>query len=300
MEPVPALEPAIVARAFGRAGASRWGLDERAFAHALAASVAHGLPGRPEPSEIQRYVDALHLDDLALATACALGDEGAWDHFVREFRPALYRAADAVDPSGGARELADGLYADLFGLEAGAGHRRSLLRHFHGRSRLTTWLRAVIAQRYVDRLRSHRRLVPLPDEDLTPSPARLTEASPERSRFVQLVELVFAAALAALTPRDRLRLSLYYVRDLTLAQIGRLLHEHEGTVSRHLTRTRRQLRTTMERDLRAAHGLDEAAIEACFQSVMDDPGTLDLGRALGDLAVSTVPAGKNRLRDRSQ
>ena len=42
---------------------------------------------------------------------------------------------------------------------------RSLFRYFHGRSSLTTWLRAVLAQRYVDRLRTIRRTEALPDEE---------------------------------------------------------------------------------------------------------------------------------------
>ena len=80
-------------------------------------------------------------------------------------RPLLYRAADALDPGGGARDLADSLYADLFGIGDHAGERQSLFRYFHGRSSLTTWLRAVLAQRHVDRLRTHRRLDALPEEE---------------------------------------------------------------------------------------------------------------------------------------
>ena len=95
-------------------------------------------------------LDKLHLEDLALACGCAVGDEGAWEHFIREQRPTLYRAADALDPGGGARELADSIYGELF--------ERSLFRYFHGRSSLATWLRAVLAQRHVDRLRAGRRL----------------------------------------------------------------------------------------------------------------------------------------------
>ena len=93
------------------------------------------------------------------------GDEQAWEHFVLVQRPLLYRAADALDPGGGARDLADSLYADLFGLGEHAGERQSLFRYFHGRSSLTTWLRAVLAQRHVDRLRTNRRLDALPDEE---------------------------------------------------------------------------------------------------------------------------------------
>ena len=43
--------------------------------------------------------------------------------------------------------------------------------------------------------------------------------------------------LDALAPRDRLRLAYYYVEELTLAEIGKLLGEHEATVSRKLERT---------------------------------------------------------------
>ena len=56
------------------------------------------------PREVSRYLSSLHLEDLALACACALGDSAAWDHFVLEMRPGLYRAADALDRSGDARE----------------------------------------------------------------------------------------------------------------------------------------------------------------------------------------------------
>ena len=47
------------------------------------------------------YLTNLKLEDLALATACADGNDDAWDHVMRELRPALYRAADAIDPTGG-------------------------------------------------------------------------------------------------------------------------------------------------------------------------------------------------------
>ena len=70
----------------------------------------------------------------------------------------LYRAADSLDPNGGAREIADSLYAELYGVNRA---RRSLLLSFSGRSSLATWLRAVLCQRFVDRIRAQRRLEPL-------------------------------------------------------------------------------------------------------------------------------------------
>jgi len=152
-----------------------------------------------------------------------------------EYRPALYRAADALDPSGGARDLADSLYADLYGLSQGDSERRSLFRYFQGRSSLATWLRAVLSQRYVDRLRAQKRLEPLPDQDIV-APRNEGRGGdppdPDRSRHVGLLRQALARAVDRLDSRDRLRLGCYYVQELTLADTGRLLKEHEATASR--------------------------------------------------------------------
>ena len=223
-------------------------------------------------------MDASHAADLELARRCAAGEPAAWDRFVLEYRPVLYRAADALDRSGGARELADSLYADLYGLKGGSRERQSLFRYFSGRSSLAMWLRAVLAQRYVDRLRVQRRLEPLPPDDR----GEMREPDdPDRARYGELVRQALSRAVGRLDTRDRLRLSYYYVQELTLAEAGRLLKEHEATVSRHLTRTRRAIRAAVERELREERGLTHVEIAECFTLVAEDPGPLDLTPLLG-------------------
>ena len=272
----------VKVRLFREAGAGRWDVPQPAFNDALDRSAAKAFAGRtPAPAELERYYGSLHLADLALACACALGHEGAWDHFVAEFRPALYRAADAIDPGGGAREVADALYAELFGLKDRDGVRTSLFVYFHGRSSLGTWLRSLVAQRYVDRVRAGRRLDPLP-EDGSPSaiPGRPAPPDPDRPRFAAAMRAALGFAIAALEPRDRLRLGCYYAQEMTLAQIGRLTGEHEATVSRHLTRTRRDIRAAVEQRLRHDHGFGETEITECFASLAADAGSIDLGEWL--------------------
>jgi RNA polymerase sigma-70 factor, ECF subfamily len=226
-----------------------------------------------------------HADDVALAAACAAGDEAAWERFVREYRPVLYRAADALDTTGRARELADALYADLFGLTERGGERRSLFRYYQGRSSLATWLRAVLAQRYVDLLRAARRLDPLPDDE-----SAVPAATPDldRARNTMRFERAFAQSLSGLDARDRLRLGLYYTQELTLAQAGRLLRESEATVSRQLARTRRAIRDAVEQRLRT-EGLGDAEIAECFESATADPGEIDLNRELNDARKEPAP-----------
>jgi RNA polymerase sigma-70 factor, ECF subfamily len=230
-------------------------------------------------------VSAKYADDLDLARRCAAGDEAAWERFVAEYRPILYRAADAIEPGGGAHDLADALYADLYGLKERDGERRSLFRYFQGRSSLATWLRAVLSQRYVDRVRQRRRFEPLPDEDAAAGAAQVLPAGapePDAARNVAILQRAIAQSIAELDSKDRLRLGCYYVQELTLAETGRLLKEHEATVSRQLSKARGAIRRAVERRLRDESGLNEAQIADCFAAAATDPGTLDLARLLGE------------------
>jgi RNA polymerase sigma factor (sigma-70 family) len=223
-----------------------------------------------------------YAEDLELARMCADGDEAAWDRFIREYRPILYRAADSLDATGGARDLADSLYADLYGLADSQSERKSLFRYFHGRSSLATWLRAVLAQRFVDRLRSGRRFEPLQEDgESHTSIAERPRSNAERRapNAASLFRTAFERAVAQLPVRDRLRLGCYYVQALTLAETGRLLREHEATTSRQLARTRQALRRNIEAQLKDA-GVAGAEIGDFVKTFTEDSGELDLSEML--------------------
>lgn len=291
-----ALDRATVERLCRRAEGARWSVTSERFGEALAAAVSGGA-----------NPDSLHLEDLALATACADGNDAAWSHFMITYRPILYRAADAIDRSGGARESADAIFGELFGVREKDGKRQSLLRYFHGRSRLDTWLRAVLAQRHVDRIRAARKLDALPDDD-GPQPLRAIDHTPDpdQARFTSAMRQALSDAIDGLATRDRLRLRLYYAQQMKLAAIGKMLGEHEATVSRHLTRTRADLRQTVDTMLRQQHGFDDRAVADSFRLIVEDPGTLDLAQLVGaeggervGAVASTIEAGKIGVKDRS-
>jgi RNA polymerase sigma-70 factor, ECF subfamily len=300
------MDEARLRKLCARAGVDRWSLAPAQFAEALDRSAAKAFAGRhPSTAELERYFDSLHLADLALACACASGIDSAWDHFVTEFRPSLYRAADAIDAGGGAREIADALYGELFGVRAAGTARKSPFDYFHGRSSLSTWLRSLLSQRFIDRHRQTRRLAPLPEDSSSSAihaPAHI--ADPDRGRYVTAMRAALGAAIVALAPRDRLRLACYYAQEMTLAQIGALTREHEATVSRQLARTRRDVRNDVERRLRDLHGFSDPEIAECFTSIVDDAGNLDLEEWLGSGARAPSPgprrASKNSAVDRSR
>src|ERR1700693_2089999 len=161
-------DPAKLAQWCVLAGIDRWGGSGERFIAECSRGLATRFRGnQPSAEELNAYVGALRLEDLGLACACADGVAAAWEHLVGIYRGYLRACAGAMLKRSAsapeAQELADSLFAELYGLSA--DKRRSLLRYFHGRSSLKTWLRAVLAQRHVDRIRAGRKFEELENED---------------------------------------------------------------------------------------------------------------------------------------
>ena len=276
-------------RLYVQAEAGTWGLTRDAFTTVLQNSAGRHFAGKPvSAAQLEDYFGTLHLRDLALACACGNGHEGAWEHFVSNYRNYLRRAAAAIlrtaETSPNACELADSLFGELYGLRENRGAERSLFRYFHGRSSLKTWLRTVLAQRHVDAIRSGRRFTELDESVQEPRTAALQAnvkgasqhaIDPHRQRYVALFTRTLEVALGLLDTRDKERLRMYYAEELTLAEIGKRLGEHESSVSRNLERTRRELRGEVEQVLRkgrvagtpleAETGLSDEEIALCFE-----------------------------------
>ena len=197
-------------------------------------------------------------ETLALVNACLDGDEAAWNSFIARYRPVLYSAALAIAKDGCiARELADSLWADLYGTRIdGNGDRISKLASYTGRGSLEGWLRTLVAQEFIDRHRKQRRLLPL-DENATrmiDNPDRFTEAVEPR------LSLAFQKAIAELKGEDRLVLAAHYLDSRNLAEIGRMLGRHESTISRRLNKSICLLRKRTIHHLRkSGMGMKEAA-----------------------------------------
>jgi RNA polymerase sigma factor (sigma-70 family) len=288
------------------AGIEQWGVSRERFTEELARCAAARFRGkRPSVEELNAYADALRLDDLGLACACADGVAEAWERFVETYRGYLRACAGAMLKRSAsapeAEELADSLFGELYGLSA--EKRGSLLRYFHGRSSLKTWLRAVLAQRHVDRIRAGRKFEELEDEDgrgnaKLPAAAReLQVADPHRAKYLLKFTNALQAALANLGARDVELLRMYYAEQKKLAEIGRGLGEHESSVSRHLEKVRQDVRRAVEGILRggsealngdgSSGGMSEAEIALCFEYGAED-APIDLDKLLSPSAAREV------------
>ena len=270
------VSPQLLQRLYQQA-AGEWRPAPATFEAVLETAVARRFrETRVSARDIEAFLTSLHLADVALACACRDGNERAWEWLVREYRPALRSAARTMARDGSAEELADSLFADLFA----AGSGRSLLAYYHGRARLGSWLRTVLAQRYVDRYRVARRTVPLHEDVLAGAVTEPAPPDPHHQEYVRLVQGALDDAIKGLAAEDRLRLRLYYGGAMTLAQIGRLAGEHEATVSRKLERARRTLRTAVETRLRE-QGLTADAIKAAIEAA-GSASSLDASRLLAE------------------
>ena len=111
------------------------------------------------------------------------------------------------------------------------GRRISKLNSFTGRGSLEGWLRAVLAQEYVNRFRRQQRLVSL--EEQTEAGVQFEAETPDPTQAIDArLREATDQALASLAAEDKFILASYYLDGRTLAEIARLLGVHESTISR--------------------------------------------------------------------
>lgn len=244
---------------YDESGAEGYGILLGEFRHIVAAVVVRYAADASE-AEQMKLVVSLHVAELALARACSSGNDAAWGVLLARFRSSMYAAANRIahnDATG--RELADGVYAELYGLPDRNGRRVSKLDYYMGRGSLEGWLRTVLSQQYIDRYRSRRREVSIEEQievgvsfaDRTPAPT----AQPDGRMAAAVVQ-----ELAALGDEERFLLASYYLDERTLADIGRQLRVHESTISRRLERLTGELRKRVRKRLEAS-GVDRRRCE---------------------------------------
>ena len=272
----------VCARLYRQAEAERFGLDLGDFASILQEVAAKYLPRDASQTEVLELIGGLRLEELAMARACARGNETAWEVLLTRYREKLYRAAHSIaSEDSAARELADSLYADLYGTRSADGRRISKLDSFTGRGSLEGWLRAVLAQEYVNRHRRQQRLVSLEEQTDAGVQFRADERDPSQTHDPRLEEAT-DQALAALPGEDKFMLAGYYLDGRTLAEIARLLGVHESTISRRMERITTALRKSILVRL-LKHGMSSEEARQTMEVEVSEL-SLDVRRRLAESA----------------
>jgi len=268
-----ALTPGLI-ELYDKSKAAEFGISSSELVAMLADIAAKHAPGR----SIQEFCATLRLEDLALTRACAGGNERAWEVFLLRFREKLYDIARQItseDSSG--RELADSVYADLYGTKTRDGARVSKLASYSGRGSLEGWLRTVIAQEFVNNYRKQRRLVSLDEQ--TEEGGQFAAAAPEETVPANpMLERATDEALRALNSQDRFVLASYFLDGRTLAEIARALSVHESTISRKVEKLTKNLRKQIQKNL-VRYGMNRRQAEEALSTNVQDL-TLDLRASL--------------------
>jgi len=266
----------VAADLYLRSGAAAYGLSAGQFTAILDEILRKYLPhtsahASPDNS-LEKKADfcaGLRLEELALARACASGNEQAWQDFISRYRQKLHNMALHITRDAAhASELADSLFADLYGVNARDGRRSSKLVSYTGRGSLEGWLRTVMAQEFINRYRKQKRMVSL--EEQAEEGVQFAAAVPELARASDpRLEAATDQALAELSSEDRFTLSSYYLDGRTLAEVARTLGLHESSVSRRLDRLSTALRKRILAGLRMQGMSHAQAAEALETDVRD-------------------------------
>lgn len=293
---MPSRAQSDISELYSRSGAASYGMSPEQFALILEEILRKYAANFSTPEKAD-FCGALRLEELALARACAAGSERAWEAFITRYRQKLHgMALHITRDSAHAAELADSLFADLYGVSTRNGVRNSKLIFYTGRGSLEGWLRTVMAQEFINRYRKQKRAVSL--EEQTEEGVQFVAKVPEPAVIRdERLEAATDQALAELSSEDRFTLASYFLDGRTLAEIARTLGLHESSVSRRLDRLSNDLRKRILALLREQGMSYAQATEALDTDVRDI--TLDLrSRLAQDSDPATFPGSKLSTRQR--
>ena len=255
---------------YARSGAAGYDLSLEQFTAVLRNVVIRTDDMRgSSKEELAVFLSGLKLDELALAHGCAAGNQHAWDVFLTRYRESIYQSARSItrnETTG--KELADSLYAELYGLGP-AEDRRSKLALYSGRGSLAGWLRMVLAQSYVNQIRAGKRLVSIEEEEEMHG-TQYAAATPEAATVAEpRLREATDEMLRELSEEERFLLSSYFLDGRRLAEIGRTLGVHESTISRKMEKLLKEIRKRIRKGLERRGMSRRQAEEALEVDVRD-------------------------------
>lgn len=175
-------------------------------------------------------------EDAALVAAAAAGDAAAFRSLVDRHLAVVIAVArrmlrDEAEAEDVAQEAMLRLWRSAEGLDVGA-------------LGLRPWLRRVVSNLCVDRMRSGKRLVVVDEV-----PERAEAATQQSEMEAQDTSQRVDAALKALPDRQRTALTLFHYDGMSQIEIGQIMGISDEAVESLLARARRSLKTALRDEL---------------------------------------------------
>ena len=212
-------------------------------------------------------IDAIRIDALYLAFACATGDRHAIAKLERDY----FRGVDmAVARLRGDATLTDEVRQMIrVRLLTAPPGKEPRITEYGGRGDLGRWLRAVAVRVAVDVLRSSGKETPVSDDVLAD---RATSGSdPEielfKRRYGSEFRLAVHDAVRTLDVEARTDLRLYYVDGLTLEELSNLHEVTPSTISRRLGKARGRVLDETRSLLRDRLGVGDDDLESILRAL---------------------------------
>lgn len=220
-----------------------------------------------------------HLADLYLACALSAADPAALAAFDQRFLGAIRDAVARID---GSHDFVAEVQQIL--RERLLVGPRAKIRQYRGAGALAGWVRTAAVRAAINLRRSTRREVPQaapvePFEALL-APELAPELAMLRRRHRGEIDAALRRAIAALAPRERLLIQLYYVDGLTLARIAAIERTATATAFRRLQAATRAVLAGVKCELFARLQLSADSLDSLIRHVQGDLD-LSLSQVLG-------------------
>ena len=186
---------------------------------------------KPNPDPNDADEASSRTADELLVVRCQLGEPEAFDALIaRWHRPLWQYIRRMTGRDEEARDLLQEVWVRVI---------RGIARLRDG-SRVRAWLFGIARRTLMDRLRREYAAIPIGDVDVSELAAEV-EPIDNESDLASL-----DASLETLPTVEREVLTLFYLRDLSLAELADTLNVPVGTVKSRLFRARRLLRAAMQ------------------------------------------------------
>jgi RNA polymerase sigma-70 factor (ECF subfamily) len=169
--------------------------------------------------------------DERLAIRCLLGEPAAFDELIDRWHPGVWRYARRM---AGSDDAADDAVQDVW-LRVVRG-----LPRLDDPGRIRAWIFGIARRVLMDRLRARYATPAMADVELDTLEQTATEDDDLQTRLAE-VEL----ALATLPVIERDVLALFYLEELSLAEVAAVVGVPVGTVKSRLFRARQLLRAVV-------------------------------------------------------
>ena len=187
-------------------------------------------------------VDWSQLDDRVLVKAHISGDGTAFEVLFRKYRDMVHRLVYSIVRD---ETLAQDVVQEVFLL---------VYRHLHKfrqDAAFKTWIYRIAVNEAIRHIGRQKRWQPLPDAELEATTATTLVVSavgdsPERILIEQEQRERVGQAIATMKAHQRLILNLFYLEELPVQEIARILDIPEGSVKSRLFYARDALKKVLE------------------------------------------------------